>query len=345
LCVSIVYLTFIYTRERLLVNMEDDYAFSHLTEQPDADADEETSGVLASLPDFIKHETISSKKISKHIVIETFACTLWKGFFDMKHRLYKIQNLDVQLAVETGIRLINNLFWILFNCSSNLQLTLFLTERGRLLYSEFLSMSRTHALMQNAEHFPSIQDGFQFAIKKSIGTLTCSVRDDTTDYYNNAYSIPFEKISTYRSIYRCIFENINKRYLSHESETPWSDDNINLSLHKLNHLLTTTLQKPHVTEVMFYVITQFPQTMPNTNEIQLLNGLCLHAYLLFLRLLCTRSFLKNAQKLQSTEIDARLSTLLQFITQTKVELDDSLYFLSDNHSIQTKWIDICKTEL
>ena len=165
---------------------------------------------MEGLSAFINNESLMNKKISQHVVIETFACALWKGFFDMKHRLYQIDNLDIQDAIATGITLIDNLFWILFNCSSNLQLTLFLVERGRLLYSEFLSMSRTHTLMKNAETFPSIQDGFQFAIKKSIGTLTCCSRDDMTNYSNYNYKLPFEKITVYRQIYRSIFENINK---------------------------------------------------------------------------------------------------------------------------------------
>ena len=209
---------------------------------------------------FITKESLLQKKQSDQVIIETYACTLWKGFFDMKHKLYKIPNLDVLMAIDMGIQLVDNLFWILFHYSSNLQLTLFLSERGRLLYTEFLSMSRTHQLMKQMNSFPSISDGFMFAIKKSIGSLTCA---------EHHAKIKFNNISIYRISFRRIFEIINRKYLvpcpaqrltnsdvekhatlytpsaAHPTMTsendPWSDDKVNITLHSLNHLMSIAI--------------------------------------------------------------------------------------------------------
>jgi len=299
------------------------------------DTEDDGTKNIEGLTAFIKNDALMNKKISQHVVIETFACALWKGFFDMKHRLYQIDNLDIQNAIKSGITLIDNLFWILFNCSSNLQLTLFLTERGRLLYSEFLSMSRTHMLMRNAETFPSIQDGFQFAIKKSIGTLTCcSCKDDMSDYYNYNYKLPFEKITMYRQIYRCIFENINKRYLTQKSDKPWTNDNVNISLHKLNHLLTSSIQKQNCTEIFFYIT--------NIYKNELIDSFNLHSYLLFLKLICSRNFLKNLHISNELLIFERINILQKFINETTKYMDDSLQFLSNTHPCYLKWLEQLK---
>lgn len=235
-----------------------------------------------SLLQFIRHESLSKqKRRSKHVIIETYACTLWKGFFDMKHKLYQISNLDVLHAVEVGITLVDNLFWILFNCSSNLQLTLFLTERGRLLYSEFLAMSRTHRLMQNVDTYPTIQDGFQFAIKKSIGSLTCSSGAEAGGGGNGtrcgAGGMSFERISQYRKVYRSVFESINRKYLLDAASTPWSADHINLTLHKLNHMLSVAVRRQKTAAAFAHAVCQ---CLHRDSRLQ-----SLPAYLLALQLL------------------------------------------------------------
>jgi hypothetical protein len=293
---------------------------------------------------FIRSETLQSKRLSQSVVVETFACTLWKGFFDMKHRLYQINNLDVQQAVETGITLIDNLFWILFNCSSNLQLTLFLTERGRLLYSEFLSMSRTHALMQNADVYPTIQDGFQFAIKKSIGTLTCSIKTgsdgDEGEYYcnSNANPLTFESISTYRKVYRSVFENINRKYLTDKEAEPWNADHVNISLHKLNQTLTDAIQRPHSIDILEHVVCAELQTTDAFAP-----GLL--SYLLALQLVCSKGFMcgsgtggaKRLTSIRSQLMAARIAAVKTFVMEHAHVLDSTLSFLCSASAVQRKW--------
>lgn len=229
-----------------------------------ADLDSTTEEEKQDIVKFIEKESLSRKKQSDQVIIETYACCLFKGFFDMKHKLYNTPNLNVMHAIDMGIQLVDHLFWFLFHYSSNLQLTLFLTERGRLLYTEFLSMSRTHHLMKQMNSFPSITDGFMFAIKKSIGSLTCA---------EHHTKILLRNITAYRICYRKIFEIINLKYLVTDSECeqtppysyssssaaaaaaaaaakkggrtsckPWNDDKINITLHRLNHLMSIAIE-------------------------------------------------------------------------------------------------------
>ena len=178
---------------------------------------------------FIKQESLREKLQADEVVIEMYACALWKGFFDLKHKLHTTPNLNYIRAVNMGITLVDNLFWILFHYSSTLQLTLFLTERGRLLYTEFLTMSRTHKLMKKLNAFPSIHDGFHFAVKKSIGSLTCKEHHTKMMFHN---------ILKYRATFRKIFETLNTKYLVKSTDTQWNDDQINITLHNLNHKIS-----------------------------------------------------------------------------------------------------------
>ena len=61
--------------------------------------------------EFIHQESLSKKTQSNQVIIETYSCTLWKGFFDMKHKLRDIAELDTVHAVDMGIQLIDNLFF------------------------------------------------------------------------------------------------------------------------------------------------------------------------------------------------------------------------------------------
>jgi hypothetical protein len=151
----------------------------------------------------------------------------------MKHKLMDVADLDCNHAVDMGLQLIDNLFWIIYHYSSNVPLTLFLTERGRLLYTEFLHMSRTHQLMKELRTFPSIHDGFQFAIKKSIGALKCQTH--TTN-------MGFGHISSYRNMYRKMFQMMNRKYMQHTSDIQWTAEQVNTTLQRLNQSMSEAVQ-------------------------------------------------------------------------------------------------------
>lgn len=191
---------------------------------------------MKNLCEFIEDESLLSKTQPLRIVVETYMCTLWKGFFDMKHKLCTITKLNQIEAVKNGITLIDNIFWIIYNHSSNLQLTIFLTERGRLLYTEFLYLSRTHDLMKDVKTLPDIKDGFAFAIRKSVGSLSISE--------NHPSSVSLQEIMLYRNVMRCIFQTVNHKYMAvvdHHASPKWEDDDINVALHTFNHRLTNAM--------------------------------------------------------------------------------------------------------
>lgn len=273
-----------------------------------------------NMVEFIRQESLSTQPQSNKIIIETYACALWKGFFDMKHKLFKLKDLDYMNAVDMGLLLIDNIFWIIYNYSSNLQLTLFLTERGRLLYTEFLHMSRTHKLMQEIHTFPSINDGFQFAVKKSIGALTCKEYSTKTK---------FEKITSYRLVYRKMFQFLNMKYLSNIEDEPWSDDAVNITLNILNHKMSCAVYKN--SSVFEFGLYNYANDLPS-----------LPCYLLFLQLLSDVTdhyFNKTKTQIQNSSCYDDVLLKLQLFIQENSECIDhtTLSCLKQENVIQRKW--------
>lgn len=288
-----------------------------------AAANAAASAFTTDIVQFIHQESLQQKKQSDQVVIETYACTLWKGFFDMKHKLREVEELPLTQAVDLGIQLVDNLFWILYHYSSNLQLTLFLAERGRLLYTEFLYMSRTHQLMKELQSYPTIQDGFQFAIKKSIGSLTCK---------EHPTSMLLQNISSYRLMYRRMFQLINRKYLTAPTDVPWTNDQLNLTLHTLNHGMS---QAVHVDSKLFERCVYHPACTPLT----------LTEMLLTLQLLADVA--NTCHTLTGDHDDAvhndamdndALGEVFAFVHGHRNHLDASLDCLHKTHVVQHLWI-------
>lgn len=271
-----------------------------------------------NLLEFIQKESLLVTPQSNKIIIETYACALWKGFFDMKHKMRNLKDLDYTKAVDMGLLLIDNVFWIIYNYSANLQLTLFLTERGRLLYTEFLHMSRTHQLMKELNSFPSIHDGFQFAIKKSIGALTCKEQTD---------NMMFQKISAYRMVYRNMFQVLNTKYLCAAEDEKWTDDEVNITLNILNHSMSAAVHRD-------YALFEFCVS-------NLQNSLfSLTTYLLLFQLVTdisnTHSKATNTP-LASSSYETIVQSVYEFMDANSNLIDHTLDSLHQDSMLQHKW--------
>lgn len=281
-------------------------------------SDSSTADAKENLLEFIQKESLLACPQSNKIIIETYACALWKGFFDMKHKMQNLKDLDFVKAVETGLLLIDNVFWIIYNYSSNIQLTLFLTERGRLLYTEFLHMSRTHQIMKELNAFPSIQDGFQFAIKKSIGDLRCKEQTENTI---------FQKILAYRMVYRNIFKILNTKYLCNVEDEKWTDDEVNITLNILNHRLSGAV---HTNDRLFeYCTVQIEYEC-----------FTLTTYLLFLQLvtdIANAHFGVAHKPLSCSTYENIALKIFTFINENTTIIDHTLKCLQKDSMLQCKW--------
>lgn len=215
--------------------------------------------------DMIISETLSTRIDTDEEVFEAYSNLLWKGFFEIKNKILNVPKLDKNQATISGINLMDNLFWFIYNYSYNLHLTVYLTERGKLLFTEFLVMSRTHQLMKQIEKYPTIQDAFQFAIKRSIGSLSCSGKQKKLP----SYSL---NISEMRSLYRNIFRTIEYKI-----------DNGEINPQLIEYCVET-LQPIMLRNFDNNII--YLKNFINSNRICLLN---INGYIFFLRLLVYRN--------------------------------------------------------
>lgn len=282
------------------------------------------SGSKENLLEFIQKESLVSTPQSNKTIIETYACALWKGFFDMKHKMQQLKDLNCIKAVDMGLLLIDNVFWIIYNYSSNIQLTLFLTERGRLLYTEFLHMSRTHQLMKELNTFPSIHDGFQFAIKKSIGALTCKEQTENSMFHD---------ISAYRVVYRNMFQVLNMKYLCNDGDEKWTDDDVNITLNILNHSMSEAVHRDY--GLFEYCITNLQ-----------IESFTLTTYLLLFQLatdISNTHFMSHHTPLTQTTYELVVCRIYSFIQDNLALIDHTLDCLQEEHMLQHKW-SICRKQ-
>ena len=129
-------------------------------------------------------------------------------------KLRHVSELNLIETLMTGLTLIFHVYWILFSYTYNLKLTMFLSERAILLFTEFIVMSRNPLLNRDMTFIPNINDAIQFSYRKTIGPLKLN---QTRNRANR------KKILLYRDVTRDIQDIIMKRFtylLHHYHHTP-----------------------------------------------------------------------------------------------------------------------------
>lgn len=197
------------------------------------------------------------KTISTTNLKEAYAVYLeliWINFFEVKRKLFSVEPLDVNNAILHCILLVDHVFWYMFHYSNNIELCRFVTERSKLLYVEFLQMSRSHDVIRQSNSFPTISDAFNFSLRKSIGTLTAG---------NHHFAVKMEKISLIRENVRKLFSVFNSFYpypdLPSDVQTIppnpfWSETAIKYMFENVVILWTQSLQSHEISEEVIHFI-------------------------------------------------------------------------------------------
>jgi hypothetical protein len=161
---------------------------------------------------------------------------MWKYFFEMKNNLKLVEPLDLQIALQFGMYLVDHVFWFVSHYSNNLELSIFASDRAKLLYIEFLQMSRQNEIMRQSNSFPSIFDAFNFSIRKSIGTIQID---------NHKFFIHKEKNSIIRNNIRSIIDIFNLYYNPKEN-TEWSEEIYSKIYESFVVLWTSSIMKTQI---------------------------------------------------------------------------------------------------
>ena len=148
------------------------------------------------LLEFIKNEKKRWNNIEAEKAPMIYTKHSSKTLIDIYSKLYNVSNLNLSKTIETGMDLLFNVFWTLFAFTYNLKLTMFLSERAILLFTEFIVMSRNPLLNRDMNFIPNINDAVMFSYRKTIGPLKLS------HFQRSKYSR--QKIALYRNITKTI---------------------------------------------------------------------------------------------------------------------------------------------
>lgn len=169
---------------------------------------------------FINNEKKENINYNFHNIYNFFFKCFIKTIVEVNNKIKDIDN--IQIHVITGSNVMFHVFCVLLNYSNNLTLTIFLSERAVLLYTEFIIMSKNPNINKDLCYIPNLVDAMNFAFKKTIGPLKIN---NNTKFKNNSIFI-----------LKLIIQNIYKQNNNLDNINEYLQT-INISLIKINKLL------------------------------------------------------------------------------------------------------------
>lgn len=177
------------------------------------------------LIEFINKEVDNKGTTDINRAYKLFCKCLSKSIVESYNKFIDLENIDVVESVKSCADLVFHVFWSLLSYTNNLRLTIFLSERAVLLYTEFITMSRNPILNKELKFTPNTNDALIFAYKKTIGPLKINknkIIDDST--LNNARNASLDMKYILYEITQAVFsnkqiinmENQNKDYFTNE---------------------------------------------------------------------------------------------------------------------------------
>ena len=129
----------------------------------------------SDLIEFINKEKKNFSELNHKKVYRYFCRCSIKTIHEIKSKFKDKENeIDFKNGVIMGTNMLFHVFWILITYTNNLKLTIFLTERAILLFTEFILMSKEPTIKDDLCYTPNITDAISFSYKKTIGALKTS---------------------------------------------------------------------------------------------------------------------------------------------------------------------------
>jgi len=209
------------------------------------------------LVDFINKEKLKYNELNQSKIHKYFSKCFIKTIIEIDN---KFKNLESDMGNHNGVILGTNMlfhvFWILISYTNNIRLTIFLSERAILLFTEFVIMAKEPSIKDDLCYIPNILDAVAFAYKKTIGPLIIS--DLST---SNLRELAFIKDSC--SILKSLYQDA---YLSYVKK-----DTITLSLQKYLDLINNNFRllfyKIYTKKNDFFVYEKIKSIIHNNNNI------------------------------------------------------------------------------
>lgn len=189
---------------------------------------------------FINQEKRKSNINEIPKVYKLFLKILNKSIFEIYDKIKNHKGLNLFYIIKCGTNLLWQVYWFIYTYSSNIKLTLFLSERSILLYIEFIFMSRNPIFNNELNFVPTIYDALQFSMKKTIGSLKLPIiknikLKNTIELYK---AITFD----YKLLIQSIFSDL---FINHETNNGniFNIDNLLFNLNKSSNKILTNNNK------------------------------------------------------------------------------------------------------
>ena len=128
---------------------------------------------------YIDTETKSTLSFNYFKLYRCYSTCLLKTFLCLGKKF------DDKTKIIAAINVMHHVFWIIINYTKNLNVTIILSERSILLFSEFLIMSNDPSVNKDLYFTPTITDAINFAYKKTIGPISLKNMPQNNKLVNN----------------------------------------------------------------------------------------------------------------------------------------------------------------
>ena len=137
---------------------------------------------------FINNEVIETSRIDIDKILKLYSSSINKTVKEINEKFKNIENIDINESIVSCTNLIFHIFWNLISYTNNIKLTIFLSDRALLLFTEFITMSRNPILNKDLNILPNINDAISFSYKKTIGPLKLKNNEKSNDFSSAKHS-------------------------------------------------------------------------------------------------------------------------------------------------------------
>ena len=236
------------------------------------------------LIDFINNEILNIVITNNDLlkISKLMNKSLIKTLVDITDKTQKL-NINLNETIINGLNMIYYIFIIMLSYTKNIKLTMFFSERGILLYTEFIIMSRNPILNNDLNFTPNINDALQFVYKRTIGPIKIKQLNNNKQIYILKQSgldiknilLKLQKYNIYSdeiySEYSILYEDMIS-FLSNQIIAIYQLDNLNeISYHI--HDITNCILNIDIDNLLKYIyilkayLELFEEVYLNTNNL------------------------------------------------------------------------------
>tara|TARA_Y100001970_G_scaffold221049_1_gene271611 strand:- start:2196 stop:3032 length:837 start_codon:yes stop_codon:yes gene_type:complete len=194
--------------------------------------------------EFIDSEKLDKQELDIYKAYIKFCKCYIKALINLHSKFDKTQCAELTYIIS-GSNIMNYIYWHILSYTNNVRLTLFLSERAILLFTEFLLLTKNPKINRQFLFLPNLNDAISFVFERTIGDLmNNSNYSEDMIYVRNAgqtikhmleycFIETYEAKKTYEHYFDFILNYITNITLLLYEKIDNIDENINHIIHKI----------------------------------------------------------------------------------------------------------------